>query len=223
MKSRRNRRSPWRRNSLEVYNEKFGLYPFSELDVVDAPMNYALGVEFPGIVLVASSLFDAPQKPEFAVATAHEVAHQWWYNVVGNDVFDDPWLDEALTSYSSSFYYEFGPYKSVPEPLIESWQQRYDQLLKDGEDEVVTRNLDYFEALNQPRIYGGVVYRKGALFFEALRQQIGDQAFFAALQQYYQDYKYGVASTEDLLELFEQASGTQLDDFYQQWLYSKGS
>jgi hypothetical protein len=82
-------------DSVSVYNQKFGPYPFAELDMVDAPMRNALGVEYPGVFLVGDSLYDEPDEPEFAITIAHEAAHQWWYSVVGNDVFDSPWMDEG--------------------------------------------------------------------------------------------------------------------------------
>lgn len=206
--------------SLRVFNQKFGPYPYTELDVVQAPMRNALGVEFPGIFLIASDLYDTPQDPSFITTVAHETAHQWWYNVVGNDVFEEPWLDEALATYFSSLYWEFRVGGGPPGPLFDYWQGRYEQLVKDGGDQPVAENLAFFENLDDPRIYGGVVYVKGALFLKALRQEIGDEAFFAALQSYYQAYQYQIGSTEALLGAFEQAAGRQLDDFYQQWLYS---
>ena len=76
--------------SLRTFNKNFGDYPYRELDIVDAPTNGSVAVEFPGIVMVGSPVFGN------AVFTSHEIAHQWWYNVVGNDVIDDPWIDEAL-------------------------------------------------------------------------------------------------------------------------------
>jgi hypothetical protein len=207
-------------DSIKIFNEKFGMYPYNEFDLVAAPMRNALGVEFPGIVLVASKLYETPEKPDFTVAVAHEVAHQWWYNVVGNDVFTEPWLDEALATYSSSLYYEYGAGPSFAKGYRDYWQTRYDRLLNEGKDDIITASLQHFESLSDPSIYGGVVYTKGALFFNALRQEIGDQAFFQALQTYYRADYFKIAEGDDLLALFEESSGRSLDDFYQKWLFS---
>ena len=206
--------------ALEAYTQDFGPYPLAELDVVAAPMKYALGVEFPGIVLIASSLYDDPNGQSFSGTIAHEVAHQWWYNLVGNDIYQEPWLDEALATYSTALYYETGVGKGAYGGYLEYLQARFDRLVADGLDNVVTQPLLYFEALNNPRVYGSVAYTKGALFYDALRNQIGDEAFFSALQAYYQTHKYRVATTQDLLEAFRQASDQPLDELYQQWLYS---
>jgi len=208
-------------DSLKIFNEKFGAYPFRELDVVAAPMQNALGVEYPGIFLVAESLYESPEKPDFDVTVAHEVAHQWWYSVVGNDVFDEPWLDEGLVTYSSGLYYEytFGPQYQAG--LEQYWQNRYDNQVSNFGDEIVTGSLEYFESLHQPSIYGAIVYVKGALFFKALREEIGDQAFFQGLQEYYQSRYFQIAQAADLLNAFEDAAGRDLDAFYQQWLFTK--
>ena len=208
-------------DSLKVYNEKFGPYPFTELDVVEAPMRNALGVEFPGIVLIGAKLYESPETPDFEVTVAHETAHQWWYSVVGNDVFDEPWLDEALATYSSGLFYEFTLGPQYSSGLQSYWQERYTRLVNDVGDDLVTGSLAYFEGLNRPAVYGGIVYVKGALFFTALRAEIGDQAFFAGLQNYYRSQYFRIAQADDLLSAFEDSAGRGLDDFYRQWLYSK--
>ena len=211
-------------DSLRIYNQEFGPYPYTEFDVVEAPMRNASGVEFPGIVLIGDSLYEDAETPNFIVTVAHEVAHQWWYNVIGNNVFDDPWMDEALTTYSSSLYYEFGHGGSqAVSGLVSYWDSRYSQVRQEGKDDGVAQSLAHFESLNNPGVYSGIVYSKGGLFFKNLRQEIGDQAFFTALRNYYQQYQFQIATPDDLLNTFEDAAGRQLDDFYRQWLEPPGS
>ena len=207
-------------DSLNSFNQRFGAYPYKELDVVQAPMQNAGGVEYPGIFLVADFLYKDPERPNFAVATAHETAHQWWYNMVGNDVIEDPWLDEALTTYSSILYYEDHRGQEWVQGLVDYWVGRHQGLIDEGKDQPIAESLAYFENLDDPGVYGGAVYSKGGLFFYRLRQEIGDEAFFLALQNYYRNYQYRIARPSDLLDLFEAASGRSLDDLYQEWLYS---
>jgi hypothetical protein len=208
-------------DSLQAYSRRFGPYPYTELDVVDAPMRGAGGVEYPSIVLVAGYLYDEPGRTDFTVATAHEVAHQWWYNLVGNDVIDDPWMDEALATYSSALYYEAVQGEGAYQANVNYWQDRYSQVVAQKEDDLVTASLEHYENSSQAGSYGGVVYIKGALFFAELRQEIGEQAFFNALENYFEEDKYRIAQPQDMLNAFEQAAGRQLDAFYDQWLYSK--
>ncbi|MFQ5856781.1 MAG: M1 family metallopeptidase [Anaerolineae bacterium] len=210
-------------DALKAFSRRFGPYPYVELDVVDAPMRSAAGVEFPGIILIGDFLYDNFGDLFFEIATAHEVAHQWWYNVVGNDVIDEPWLDEALVTYSSGVYFQDVKGANVFQRVREQWDQAYDQAVKSGRDDLVTQPLEYWDRPENRERYGAIVYLKGALFFQAVRDDIGDDAFFKALQAYYQSRKYKIATPDDLLDAFEQAAGRQLDDLYQEWLYSARS
>ena len=205
--------------ALQIFNAMFGPYPYSELDVVASPMRYAAGVEFPGIILVAENMYNHPTSSFFIETIAHEVAHQWWYNVVGNDVFDDPWLDEALTTYSAALYFQDSGAAFLYRETLEIYQSEFEQAVQRGLDEPVARELAYFEQLGNPGVYGAIVYAKGALFFRHVREAIGDEAFFQALQTYYAAYKYEIARPENLLDAFETAYGKELDELYQEWLY----
>jgi hypothetical protein len=204
--------------ALRVYDQKFGPYPYTSLAIVDAPMRNASGVEYPEIVLIGDNLYGDPQNPAFNVTVSHEVAHQWWYGVVGNDVFDEPWLDEALATYSSLLPLEAENGPGGAQGLIQYWQKNYTQLKQDSLDDQITQSLGYFESLRNPRVYAVVVYSKGALFFNALRDEIGDKAFFQALRNYYQANDFQIATGNELLAAFEEAAGRPLDAFYQKWL-----
>jgi hypothetical protein len=206
--------------SVQVYNQRFGGYPYAELDVVEAPMRNALGVEYPGIVLVSSDHYENPSDFSFAVTTAHEVAHQWWYGLVGNDVFEEPWLDEALATYSSNVYFQDAVGENVYRMYAGYWEEVVQSLRDDGQDDIVTGSMEYFESEGRAGVYGAVVYDKGALFLKELREEIGDEAFYTALQVYFQDHRYGIATTEDLLAAFEAAAGHPLDNLFQEWLYA---
>ncbi len=208
--------------ALQDYNGLFGPYPYRDLDVVEAPLQDALGVEYPGIILAASNVYSSPNDDNFTVVVAHEVGHQWWYNVIGNNVLQDPWLDEGLTTYTSMLYYEENQGEPGYQGIASYYQNSYTAYLQNHPDDLVTASVAHYEA--QPdggAAYSTMIYTKAALFFKALRETIGDKAFFKALQDYYKTEKYKVAVPQDLLGEFEKASGLNLGDFYQKWLYSK--
>ncbi len=210
-------------DALRTLNQRFGPYPYVELDVVEAPMRNAAGVEYPGVILIGSFLYDNYRNPFFETATAHEVAHQWWYNVVGSDVIDEPWLDEALVTYSSSVYFEDTQGPDAAKQALDSWEQAYNRAVEEGADDLITKPLAFWEQPDHQRHYGTIVYLKGALFFRAVRQEIGDEAFFTALRNYYAANKYAIGTPEELLNAFEDAAGRQLDGLYEEWLYSARS
>jgi aminopeptidase N len=203
-------------DALAVFDQRFGAYPYAELDVVAVPLELASGVEYPGLFLLEKQLYRPDEELPFllGLVAAHEVAHQWWYGVVGNDVLAHPWQDEALATFSSLVYQE----KYQPEVLagtITHYQE--DRLMAEdstgdtGIDQPVQDFLDRIET------YSPVVYSKGALFFVDLRREIGDRAFFEALRSYYAKYAGQIATPEDLLGEFENACQCELDNVYTQW------
>ncbi|MBI5565515.1 MAG: M1 family metallopeptidase, partial [Chloroflexi bacterium] len=114
-------------NSVKSFNRRIGPYPFTELDLVETPTT-AGGIEYPGLIVVAKDLYE--ESPSFQEsATAHEAAHQWWYSLVGNDQVDEPWLDEALTQFTTALYYLDAHGQSGYDGYVKlGLQQRYDRV-----------------------------------------------------------------------------------------------
>ncbi len=201
--------------ALETFNRRFGPYPFTELDVVPAPLWRAAGVEYPGVILVEDDYYSKPGEPFFEDATAHEVAHQWWYSAVGNDVINHPWLDEAFAQFSTALYYQDRYGQARYDRVIRQWQRIVDDLVAKGSDDIVGEGLPHFNGSDR---YAPTIYIKGPLFFDAVRQRLGDEKFFAAVQQYYRQYKYGIAQPDDLKAVFETVGGQSIDDLWQKWI-----
>jgi len=205
--------------ALRIFGRRFGLYPYTELDVV-ATYTSAGGIEYPGLIVIAERLYKdtkgtkgCSDRTEWVVA--HEVAHQWWYNLVGNDQVDEPWLDEALTQYSTSLYYEDRYGETVAQRARRAgFWDRWEQARKEGRDRAVAGPVASFDVED----YGPIVYGKGPLFFHHLRQQVGDLVFDDILCAYFQEHRYGIATAESFLAVAEKVSGRDLDALYQQWI-----
>ena len=91
--------------AMRSYEDHVGPYPYTEMDLVSTATS-ALGVEYPGIMALTSRIYDGQYQQYLEATVAHEVGHQWFYNVVGDDQLDDPWLDEALTQYITLLYFQ---------------------------------------------------------------------------------------------------------------------
>jgi aminopeptidase N len=200
--------------ALRIYERLIGVYPFGELDVMSTP-TAAGGIEYPGLIVAAAGLYPR-QGGFFEWVIAHEVAHQWWYAMVGNDQLDEPWLDEALTQYTSLLYVEerYGP-QAAARTLAARFEAPYQRLLDAGQDMAVGLPV----AAYSEELYGSVVYGKGPLFFHALREQIGDEAFFELLRAYYDRYSYGVAYPQDFLTIAREIGGQETDALYKEWIW----
>ena len=200
-------------NALKVFNENFGQYPYTELDVVETPTT-AGGIEYPGLVVIGQSLY-SESGDFFEFATVHETAHQWWYGLVGNDQVDEPWLDEALTQYSTLLYYEQVRDSSTADAIRSHYFERhYDELIQENRDAPIGQPVRAYSRED----YGPVVYGKGPLFFHALRAEVGNEMFFTVLRAYFRAYRYKVATAEEFLDLAEEVSGRDLDSLYRKWI-----
>jgi len=201
------------RDCLRAYQQSFGPYPFAEFDVVEAPI-FAGGMEYPGLVMVGEQYYEHGGE-WFEFIAAHEVAHQWWYSVVGSDQVNVPWLDESLTNFSVVYYYEYTYERARADLAFQTFVARsYQRFRAEGRDAVVYQPVEAF----YPDEYGPIVYGKGAMFFYELREELGDALFLDVLRVYYQDRKYKLATPDDLLRVAEEVSGQELDDLYTEWI-----
>ncbi len=203
--------------AVESFNARFGPYPYREMDLVSTATS-ALGVEYPGIMALTERLYGREFGQYLESTTAHEVAHQWFYNVVGNDQVDEPWLDEALTQYATLLYFGDQYGAAGEQGFRESLEGRWERT--DGEKIPVGLPVAaYSEGGLYPGTYGSIVYGRGALFIEALRDQMGQESFDEFLRDYYQSHRWGIATTESLRALAEQHCDCDLEALFEEWVY----
>ena len=162
--------------SLELFERLFGPYPYKRLVIVQG--DFPDGMEFSGLVFVGSGWFygfDGTQKNYLTLITVHEIAHQWWYARVGNDAALNPWLDEALATYSEYLFIE----AHYPEDKNWWWYFRVAVYLPDGGVDSAVYEF------STPREYINAVYLRGAQMLQNLREDVGDDVFFDLLRSYY--------------------------------------
>lgn len=196
---------------LALLNELVGPYPYAELDLVDAPGAFG-GIEYPGLVFIGTL-----GSPWLIEPTVHEVAHQWFYGLVGGDQLHEPWLDEALATYSEVLYYEEEGRPGSAAGILTQFRS----WVRSHPDPTLPIGLgvgDYPD----PETYWLIVYRKGALFLDALRGEIGDRDFERFLQDYYAAYRYGFASGADFQRLAEASCSCDLDSLFDLWVWKGG-
>jgi hypothetical protein len=203
--------------ALRVYEDWFGPYPFPHLAVVEAPLGVH-GMEFPTLSLIGLDLY-REHRDDLEYMVAHEMAHQWWYNQVGNDQVRFPWLDEGLAEYSAYLYFDQVYGRKRAEALRqERWVLPYQYLVAQGEDAPVNQPV-----FNFARNYEALVYGKAALFFHRLHQEMGDARFRQALRQYLARYRYDLATPERLMGVFNEVAGQDLTPLYNQWIRGVGA
>lgn len=202
----------WTLDAIAAFTEAYGPYVYPELDVVQTYTS-AGGIEYPGLIVVADNLWRLGE-PFFQIVTVHEVAHQWWYSMVGSDQTLYPWLDEALTEYSVAVYWRYIAGENGYNSAIRVEQGRYQEFENGGEVlKIGFTPSDYNDAA-----YSSIVYGKGAYFFHVLSTAIGQEHFDSAIQRYLAEYRYRTATPFDLQTIFEEVSGVQLDDLFLEWV-----
>ncbi len=203
--------------AVRLFNERFGPYPFSEIDLVQVDAQFFLGVEYPGVLLLDRRLFHQ-LSDLLEIIVVHEIAHLWWYGLVGNDVQRAAWFDEGLATYAQVIYREaFGGPEAAAVELADI-RQEYLRVASRGYDVP----LDQPVATISPGVYYQLVYNKGALFFAALRRQIGDEAFFATLRGLVAAERYRIADGGDVVATAEQICRCDVASLYEQWIRQAG-
>jgi aminopeptidase N len=194
--------------ALQVFSETFGPYRHKTMTAVQGDFND--GMEYSGFYFISRdyfNLYDGTPKNYMVTIGAHETAHQWWFDGVANDQGLEPWLDEALSTYSEVIYYE-----SIYPDLVDWWWgYRYFEFQKAGA--VDTRVYDG----GGQRPYWDKVYLTGARFFRDLRERVGDEIFFAFLRDYYTQYAGKRATAVDFFRVFREHSSADISDLMSEY------
>ena len=197
--------------SIAVYDKRYAPYPYTELDFVSTP-TYALGIEYPGMIAITEWIVD-PNNGYLEATIAHEVGHQWFYNLVGNDQLDEPWLDESLTQFITQQYFtdEYG--KAGSEGFRQDIAGRW-AYINNNPIPVGLPVKDYSDAE-----YSGIVYGRGALFFEALQEKMGVEAFDEFMKGYTTENAWGISTAEVLRTQAEGYCKCDLSALFGEWIY----
>ncbi len=206
------------KEALEFFNELFGAYPYKTLTVAKTPFIYG-GMEYPNIVLISDAIDD---EEEYLKVIVHEIAHQWWYAVVGNDEVNEAWLDEALSEYSTALFFgkytNYGiTYDEFVSNALASYMLYVDVISTLREDVNTKMNLPVNEYQNDYE-YSYMIYVKGVIMFDSLKQMVGEKKLVAGLKKYYADNKFKIASKAEFLSAFKLACHQDLDNFFEGYL-----
>jgi hypothetical protein len=203
-------------SGMNFYSEKFGNYPYPEVDVVLGDTGYGIaGMEYPGLV---TSVPKVPTKKGDVPAinvVVHELAHQWWYGVVGNNQVKEPWLDEGLTTFSE-FLYMQEKMKTDEKEFLERATLKSNQIYR------ITGVTSAESLYKYPDlIYGLMVYIRPAAMMYNLIDQIGKEKVMEIMRTYYHKYQYQTATSRDFIVVANKVAGYDLTPFFQKWLYFK--
>ncbi|MEO8286374.1 MAG: M1 family aminopeptidase [Chloroflexota bacterium] len=201
--------------ALSWFSKRIGAYPFDTYMIAEmgVPLertdNYAQ--EYPMAYFVPTSWLALDTDPGTWpwYIPVHEVGHQWFYSTVGNNQLIDPWLDEALTTYITAEYVR----ANYPNQYGTSWSGM--TISATGSKPVSAGVYSGFANENQ---YSAAIYDSGAVLLDKVRRAMGDNAFYAALQEYYTVYKFQRARPANLTMLLQKHTTTNLQPIFTAYL-----
>lgn len=204
---------------LSFYGSKLAGFPYEKMAIVETPLPPILGGVGPAsLMLLHEGMVAHKDVPENLLA--HELAHQWFGNLIPINVTDpgySQWLSEGFATYCDAMYTQF---KDGPEAFaihIKQYQQMYFQFaIMMGATRGGMPPIRELYAPTTPA-YRPVVYEKGALVLHMLRKVMGDEKFFALLKQYVQTYKNQQSTVDDFRRLASSVYGQDLSWFFEEW------
>jgi len=208
---------------IKTYSEDFGMYIYPKIIVADAQD----GMEYPMITL------DGGKDPEYRSLLAHEVGHNWFYGMVGNNETYRAFLDEGFTQFLTAWamakidgevvtdrpisnYVHY--YKKDQYPRINNAYRGYMQDAIKSNDPPIDIHSDYYgSALGHGGGYRHV-YMKTATMLYHLQYVLGDDLFIKAMQHYFNQWKVCHPYDDDFRESITEYVGTDLSWFFDQWI-----
>ncbi|WP_285775189.1 M1 family metallopeptidase [Microtetraspora sp. NBRC 13810] len=185
----------------DYWSTVFGPYPFSSTGgVVD---DYAAGYALENQTKPIYGGFDPDQD-----IIAHELAHQWFGDSLSISRWKDLWLNEGFATYAEWLWSEHTGRGTVDSIFKRHYAAKSDPMWKYPPGKARADDL-----------FNNSVYTRGAMTLQALRQRIGDEAFFRLLRTWADQHKYGNVTTDEFVTLAEKISGKQLDGLFDAWLY----
>jgi len=197
---------------IERFARQIGPFPFQQFHIIAAPLPAGYG--FAGLTYMGKRVLHLPFIKESSLG--HEILHNYWGNGVFPDYDSGNWA-EGLTTYLADYMTAEQADPSKARDMRLSWLRDYNALPAD-QDKPVTRFVAKHGAASQV-----VGYHKVAFIFHMLRQQLGDQAFFAGLRQFWMSHAFQTASWQDVADSFNKISQQDLTPFFQQWLHTTGA
>ncbi|MER5695713.1 M1 family aminopeptidase [Streptomyces mirabilis] len=180
------------KTAVDAHAGRFGAYPYGELDAVIDNNFWFGGMEYPGFVLDLVS----------TTALTHEIGHQWFYGIVGDDEYNSPWLDEAFTDYATDL------------ALGSTGTNCWNSVSWASTAEKITNSMAYWDAHSSR--YSTVVYGYGKCALHDLRRVLGDTAMAKLLKDYATSHWYGVSTTAEFKAAAQAATTTDLTSFWTQ-------
>ena len=192
-------------NMLEFFETSFCPYPFKKYGMSEVNNFQAAGMEHQTITTLSNRVIER----NWEDVVAHELAHQWWGDMVTLQDWPDIWLNEGFATYSEALFEEHFYGREYFQEIMSARKKSY-------------FNDNIGSIYNPLQLFSwGTVYCKGSWVLHMLRGITKDSIFFDILHTYAERYRYKNATTEDFKNVVEDIYGKDMDWFFDEWIYGK--
>ncbi len=213
----------WGQNSLEWLSGKFGMFGWPQITIAKSLLGG--GMEYPMLVM------DGSDSEGLAV---HEIGHNWFFGMLGNDELDDAWLDEGFTTFQTRWYTEHhypdnGYARSrncitqfesdhLPRQMYQELDLKHAMkyMLSPANEPIAKHSFDFYDYPS----YSNNVYEKASLMLDMLKNYLGEERFLAGMQLYFSRWSFKHVNEDRFIKAMEDGCGEELDWFFDQWLHT---
>ncbi len=205
-------------HALEYFIDHIGPFSYEKLANVQSN-SVGGGMESATAIFYGPDSVTGDRNERWRNVIIHEVAHQWWGNSVTEADWDDVWLSEGFATYFTMLFVEHAYGRDEMVKLLERSRDYIFEFAEENPDYRIQHdNLD-----DMSKVLTGNIYSKGAWTLHMLRELVGNEAFWAGIRDYYARHRDGSATTADFRRAMEEASGRDLEGFFDQWLRRGGA
>lgn len=210
------------RHALATYSELFGRYPYRDFSTT---MSGDGGMEYPQLIMITGY---RPTPPSLAGVIAHEIAHQWFYGLLGSNETREAFMDEGFTTYATTLAMDrlWGDSQEWP-GQEHSWldwfvpqfsnkrdnYRGYQSIAHDQYEEPLSIPHDWF----REDVTAGQVYGKTQAILSMLQYTLGNDVFASGMKQYFNDWHFKHPHLLDFQRVMERTANTDLDWFFDEW------
>jgi aminopeptidase N len=206
------------RQALEFFSNYVGPFAYEKLANIQAN-SVGGGMEAASAILYGDESVTGQRTPRWRSVIVHELAHQWFGNSVTEASWDDVWLSEGFATYFTQLFFEYADgHDAFVERMSAARDRIFEFHAENPRYRIVHDNLD-----DMSKVTTGQTYNKGAWILHMIRNEIGDESWWAGIRNYYRKYMNSHATTDDFRDEMETVCGCNLSPFFDQWLYQGGN